>query len=201
MNNFKSLASVISLIFFFSLSSFAQNASRIFKDLNVNEERIRVIVSDGYYEIIPYNNHKAVHTTFYSEDREEKNYSFALDNPSDKLNYRIVREENKIVLLSTGIEIAIIQKPFQIQYFYQDKKLIEEKHGYSHTDSTLNVNFNITKDEILYGGGARVLGMDRRGNKLQLYNRAHYGYTTRSELMNYTLPVFVSPNPPRSLCM
>ena len=53
-------------------------------------------------------------------------------------------------------------------------------------------NFSIDKDEILYGGGARVLGMNRRGNRLQLYNRAHYGYETHSPLMNYTLPLFLS---------
>src|SRR5690606_30063751 len=47
-------------------------------------------------------------------------------------------------------------------------------------------------DEALYGGGARVLGLNRRGNKLELYNRAHYGYETRSELMNYTMPLVFS---------
>ena len=36
--------------------------------------------------------------------------------------------------------------------------------------------------------------MNRRGNRLQLYNRAHYGYETRSELMNYTMPLVMSSN-------
>jgi alpha-glucosidase (family GH31 glycosyl hydrolase) len=34
--------------------------------------------------------------------------------------------------------------------------------------------------------------MNRRGNRLELYNRAHYGYEERSELMNYTLPIIFS---------
>lgn len=34
--------------------------------------------------------------------------------------------------------------------------------------------------------------MNRRGNKLALYNRAHYGYETRSELMNFTIPMVLS---------
>ena len=34
--------------------------------------------------------------------------------------------------------------------------------------------------------------MNRRGNRLELYNKAHYGYETRSELMNYTMPIVVS---------
>ena len=34
--------------------------------------------------------------------------------------------------------------------------------------------------------------MNRRGNRLMLYNRAHYGYETKSELLNYTMPIVVS---------
>ncbi|WAC01376.1 hypothetical protein N7U66_15100 [Lacinutrix neustonica] len=56
------------------------------------------------------------------------------------------------------------------------------------------ISFNIKKDEVLYGGGARALGMNRRGHRLQLYNKAHYGYENRSELMNFTLPIVVSSN-------
>ena len=32
--------------------------------------------------------------------------------------------------------------------------------------------------EKLLGGGQRVLGMDRRGRRMPLYNRAAYGYNT-----------------------
>ena len=59
-------------------------------------------------------------------------------------------------------------------------------------DSLETIDFNIKSNEILYGGGARALGMNRRGNRLKLYNKAHYGYETRSELMNYTMPIVVS---------
>ena len=34
--------------------------------------------------------------------------------------------------------------------------------------------------------------MNRRGNRLELYNKAHYGYETHSELMNFTIPLVYS---------
>src|SRR5690606_13476890 len=86
------------------------------------------------------------------------------------------------------------KKPFNISYSYKNRKLISEKSGYSKIESGEKIDFNLTDNEILYGGGARVLGMNRRGNRLQLYNRAHYGYETRSELMNYTMPIAISSN-------
>ncbi len=59
-------------------------------------------------------------------------------------------------------------------------------------DSLKAIEFNLTPNEVLYGGGARALEMNRRGYRLPLYNRAHYGYETHSELMNYTLPLVIS---------
>src|SRR5690606_33359722 len=92
------------------------------------------------------------------------------------------------------IEVSIQKSPLKISYIYKNKILLSEKNGYTKRDSTETIDFNLTADEILYGGGARVLGMHRRGNRLQLYNRAHYGYETRSELMNYTMPIAISSN-------
>ena len=60
--------------------------------------------------------------------------------------------------------------------------MLSEKNGYSKqkhiplenvkgnikSDSLETIQFNISSDEMLYGGGARALGMNRRGNKLAL---------------------------------
>src|SRR5690606_14968231 len=88
-----------------------------------------------------------------------------------------------------GLEVVISKNPFQISYFYKGKSLLSEKIGYQKSQDKESIDFNLTPSEALYGGGARVLGMNRRGNRLELYNRAHYGYETRSELMNFTMPI------------
>ena len=105
------------------------------------------------------------------------------------------------------IKVKIYKNPFKIEYFDENNQLIttqtadyyKQKHipnpnvtGNIVSDSTTVVPFALTTDEILYGGGARVLGMNRRGNRLSLYNKAHYGYETHAELMNFNLPIVVS---------
>jgi len=90
--------------------------------------------------------------------------------------------------------VNIQKSPFMISYSYKGKHIISEKEGYVKTSESENISFNISQEEVLFGGGARVLGMNRRGNRLKLYNRAHYGYGTHSELMNYTMPLVVSAN-------
>jgi oligosaccharide 4-alpha-D-glucosyltransferase len=69
---------------------------------------------------------------------------------------------------------------------------LSEKNGYIKKDSTEVLQFNLDNSEVLFGGGARALGMNRRGNRLALYNRAHYGYETKAELMNFCIPLVLS---------
>lgn len=112
-----------------------------------------------------------------------------------------LRETPKQLLFSVGKLQAVINKsPFQVSYYQDDKFLVSEESGYF-SGSTLeddkqhNVQgfrFDLSEDEKLLGGGERVLGMDRRGHRMPLYNRAHYGYETQSNQMNFSLPAVLS---------
>lgn len=99
----------------------------------------------------------------------------------------------KYVEFSTpGISVKITKKPLTISYSYNGKELFAEEKGYFDNDSLKGFRFQLSEDEKLMGGGSRVLGMNRRGNRLQLYNRASYGYETHAELMYYSLPIAIS---------
>ena len=87
--------------------------------------------------------------------------------------------------------------PFQISYYKGDELLISEKNGYgtyengeinNHPQNFETLNFNLISRRSFIWSWTRALGMNRRGNRLMLYNRAHYGYETKSELLNYTMP-------------
>ena len=105
---------------------------------------------------------------------------------------KVTDNPNTLTFSTAGIVVSIQKLPFQISYYYQQKLLLTEKDGYSKKENSETLDFNITSDEVLYGGGARALGMNRRGNRLQLYNRASYGYETRADLMNFCIPMLLS---------
>ena len=70
----------------------------------------------------------------------------------------------------------------------------EDKNDELAAGFTLGFRFKLQPQEKILGGGQRVLGMDRRGQKMPLYNRAHYGYETESNQMYYGLPAIMSSN-------
>ena len=181
------------LLFFLSFGAvFAQNQNRIFEKVQLLENRtLKITVNDGVYKIVPYNNN-IIETTFTPTGEIEKTESHAVILEPKDIDISFVETANEVVLMTGEIMTKVQKSPFQIKYYHNNKLLISEAKGYVKNDSLETIDFNIKSNEILYGGGARALGMNRRGNRLKLYNKAHYGYETRSELMNYTMPIVVS---------
>lgn len=182
------------IIFLFVLKlGFSQNPNRIFESIDYKNNILEIKVNDGIYKITPYNKY-IVETTFIPNGEEVKNQSHAVILKPKPVSSELLETTDSFELKTHGISVNIQKQPFQISYSYKEKPIISEKMGYVKNDSLETLQFNLAKDEILYGGGARALGMNRRGHRLQLYNRAHYGYETHSELMNYTIPIMMSSN-------
>lgn len=176
----------------FSFTAFGQNSQRIYEGFSQKEDHLEVYVNDGSYLIKPYSD-KIIETSFVpkGESFDPHSYSVVL-KPDSSVTITVTEGRNGIKYSTPGITVSITKNPFQITYLENNNVLISEKNGYIKTDKFKTLQFNLDSAEVLYGGGERVLGMNHRGNKLQLYNRAHYGYATHSELMNYSMPLVVS---------
>ena len=179
------------LLILIPIFSLAQNANRKFENFKENNNSLEINVSDGQYILKTYSD-KIIETTFLPKGEVFNPVSHAVIlNPKNGIS-KVTDFGNMINITTSGIVATIQKSPFKISYLYKGKELLSEKTGYIKKDSTETLDFNLDKSEILYGGGARAIGMNRRGNRLQLYKRAQYGYETRAELMNFTMPIVMS---------
>ena len=190
---------------FFLVSINAQNPNRLYKSHSEENGKFTVTTNDGQYVFQFYSN-DILESTFIpnGDSLESESHAVIMAPKVIETTYKYIG--NDITYGSKGLSITITTEPFQISYSYNGNNLVSEKRGYYKSkhqpmdlvkgnivaDETEKIEFNITSDEVLYGGGARALGMNRRGNRLPLFNRADYGYETRSELMNYTMPIVLS---------
>ena len=179
------------VIFLLFSSGFSQNKDRTFQGYNFANDTLTVKVNDGEYKIVYYSA-EIIETSFIPSTEHFSKKSFAVVMKPQPVEVTVNETESALTVDSEGVDITIFKNPFQIRYFYNDEEVISEKTGFSKGKEHQQIEFNINEEEMLFGGGARALGMNRRGNRLELYNRAHYGYEERSELMNFTLPIVFS---------
>lgn len=132
--------------------------------------------------------------------------SFAIKEGATKQLFNLASNDKSIEFSSNKLAAVITKSPFTIAFYKvnENKKqlLLKEETGFfvgntKENEQLYNVQgfrFKLTDSEKLLGGGERVLGMDRRGHRMPLYNRAHYGYETQSNQMNFSLPAVLSSN-------
>ncbi|MBV8633985.1 MAG: DUF4968 domain-containing protein, partial [Burkholderiaceae bacterium] len=169
----------------------AQSAERKLEGVTEAGGMLTVTVSDGQYLVRPYSG-KIVETSFIPKGEHFDPRSHAVVLVPSAVKTVVKDGDTAIEYATPGIVVTINKSPFQISYSYRGKPVIAEKDGYAKVADGETLDFKLDDTESLYGAGARALGMNRRGYKLSLYNKAHYGYETHSELMNYTMPLVLS---------
>ncbi len=176
----------------FVLFGFSQNPNRQYYSHVQLSNALEVQTNDGTYFIKPYSQY-ILETSFVPKGERLDNDSHAVVLRPSTIRVSVKETKNTIEYKTAGISAVIQKSPFKISYSFEGKELTSEKRGYV-ADSLKTIELDLTDEEVLFGGGARALGMNRRGHRLQLYNRAHYGYEERSELMNFTMPIVISSN-------
>ncbi len=197
----------------FSASLFASD----YVSHQVQSNKLVITTTDGVVEINALN--QAAFEVHYQLTGAKQLPSFAIDKQSqrsvlaNKLSKSLkIKDSDKQLMFSTSELVARIDKsPLRISYHKPSGELIAaEAQGFfaktpvqtskavsnasQETSFNLGFRFKLQPQEKILGGGQRVLGMDRRGQKMPLYNRAHYGYETQSSQMYYGLPAIMSSN-------
>jgi len=104
----------------------------------------------------------------------------------------LVETATTLILKLNNIAAHVDKATHAISYSVNGKIVAKEQGGLSISSNGVSLSFALDKNEKLYGGGQRVLGMDRRGHSMPLYNKAHYGYTTSSNQMYFGLSAVMS---------
>lgn len=133
---------------------------------------------------------------FYQPDGLQQLDSFAIsaDAGSDPGKLKLLDSADRLSFGSAELRVQIDKSPFKIRFIKDGKILLSENAGLQIEPGQRGFSFDLQPQEKLMGTGQRVLGMDRRGFKLPLYNKASYGYTTKAEQMYYSVPAVLSSN-------
>ena len=129
----------------------------------------------------------------YVEDGIRQLPSFALAGTQTDVGSAVSETDQSVAFAIDGLIAVINKSPVRIDYASRGETLVAEEHGYFAYDTVRGFRFRLDDGEKILGGGQRVLGMDRRGRRMPLYNKASYGYEAAdTEQMYYSLPAVLS---------
>ena len=169
----------------------ARPAPRTLTAVSERAGSLELTTSDGKYVLTAFSE-RVLQTTFIATGDQPAPPSHAVVATPQPVRTTLRQSAKQIEYATPGIVVTISRAPFKIAYSYQGRQLMAERGGYRKGAKGDSVDFTLDADEALFGGGARALGMNRRGHRLKLYNKAHYAYESRSELLNYTMPLVLS---------
>lgn len=183
----------------------------------LNDNILSIQTTKGDVSLTPYGN-QAVEVKYnivnqLKQDRLTQNAknlpSYAIKESATTKAFTVNIQDNNLAYFSDTFTVIIHKSPFRLSFYksastdnQETTLLFSEEAGFfegtTKEEETIHpiqgFRFNLTPQEKLIGGGERVLGMDRRGHRMPLYNRAHYGYETQSNQMNFSLPAVMSSN-------
>ncbi|WP_338396648.1 TIM-barrel domain-containing protein [Persicobacter psychrovividus] len=165
----------------------------MFKSYQYFPDHLEIKTNDGKMVITPYGHH-TVKVDFLEKGKALPFPSYAAAHGAEKVESKVKEEPNRLIYSLPDMEVLIQKSPFQVSYANGNKVFLAEEQGFFDADSVSGFRFKLQPQEQLIGGGERVLGMNRRGHRLELYNKASYGYEKHADLMYYSMPMLVSTN-------
>ncbi len=179
-----------SFLCFVSLSFNINAQPRYYLDHQLKNNKLTINTNEGRLTI-RFLSKQAVEV-FFQPPYVKQLPSYAISAKAEPFSPSLEETHKTLTFSSTQLTVRINKQPLQLSYYKNDNLLASEESGFFVHDSLRGVRFKLAHDEIILGGGERVVGMNRRGMRLPLYNRAHYGYSTLAEQMNFSLPVVMS---------
>ena len=155
------------------------------------EDQTLIIASDvGELRITAIDD--AAFEVHYVESGVKQFPSFALAPESGHVVTAVAETDETLSIMVDGLTAVIEKSSLRLAFLRDGEPLVEEERGYVADGTGIGFRFRLDVGEKILGGGQRVLGMDRRGHRMPLYNRASYGYETHAEQMYYSMPAIMS---------
>lgn len=161
-----------------------------YRDHELDGQTLSVVTDRGQLRITAIDN--AAFEVHYVEEGVKQLPSFALAGNPPEITTAVVETNLSISFAIDGLTAVVNKSPVRIEYSGNGRSLVSEQGGYFADDTARGFRFQLDAGEKILGGGERVLGMDRRGKRMPLYNKASYGYETEANQMYYGVPAVMS---------
>jgi alpha-glucosidase (family GH31 glycosyl hydrolase) len=148
--------------------------------------------SSGTYSI-NFINPSIAEVNFFNSENPKIDSSHAVILETDHSPVSLIKNKGHLVFsASKDFEVVVNKSPFDLIFVFHGDTLLKEWRGFFDHDTLGGFRFEIEKDEKIYGAGFRTTPANRRNQRFELYNQAHYGYSLNAPNLNFSVPFVIS---------
>lgn len=164
---------------------------RTYKGHQLKDNHLLLLTSEGDYKFQFYAK-DIMKVTFVPEGVTIMDTSISVIMEPDLYLPEIKTSGDNIIWSNGDMSVEIQKEPLEISYSYGNHLLLKEELGFFEKENSTGVRFKLSSNEMIYGAGERSVPMNRRGYRLELFNRPDYNYGVNARELNYGLPVLLS---------
>jgi oligosaccharide 4-alpha-D-glucosyltransferase len=186
---------VIFLIFQFSgnLKNGKQNRPDVYKSHKIETNKLLLQSQKGEY-VIEFLSDDIAAVNFRNSKNPSVDSSLAVILPTDNRAISVTEKNGRLIFGRDNFEIQIDKDPLKIHFVKSNSEQIAVSDGFFHLETERGFRFGLTEDEKIYGAGFRTTPTNRRNQRFELYNQAHYAYNLDSPNLNFSVPFVLSSN-------
>lgn len=155
------------------------------------DEKLVIAVEGGIFEIQFFTN-DIVKAEFVSDLSAEIDTTFTVIALPHEVDPFLTEDDESLSFKSSELEVFITKSPVRLHYVFNGDTLLSESNGFEPNIIGGRMSFFNKSPEMFYGAGSRAIPINRRGEKLKIYNEAHYGYGNSTPTLNISIPFVVS---------
>lgn len=152
------------------------------------DNKLNIPTQRGMVDIQAYTD-DVISIEYKTVSSESVNSMATISNPQKgKVNFQ---DRNGSYIFSTAsIKLVVNKQDQTIEIIQKDQVMTRIAAKAGEGGSVLD--FSLSRDEAIYGGGSKAIEINRRGVILENYNQAHYGYSYGQTNLNISIPLLLS---------
>lgn len=184
---------VIFFIFRFSRSLVPESgyARLIYQSHQITDGRLYIKTDKGTFRIsLP--KPEVAEVIFYNQKLPFIDSSSAVLPTNAATSVNFASDDRQLVYGSKEMQVVIDKSPLRFAFVSVADTVLKSYRPFFDHDTLRGFSFKLDADEHIYGAGFRTTDLDLRDQHLELYNQAHYGYSTNAPNLNFSVPFVVS---------
>lgn len=161
-----------------------------FASSTYNGKLLLVKANNGYISIVPFTT-DIVEVTYLKQLTQNVVSYSTIGKPGNTT--ATYKDNGSTVSLTTAkMRVVIDKKDLAIYFINKKGDTLSAAKNYSSSKNELKLDFTATNEEAFYGGGSRAIELNKRGQILENYNQARFGYRYGQANLNTAIPFLVS---------